>query len=67
MHSQCNHANRRAGAFDASVHISEEVLNANVAIPYAIILATTSSSILGLGKMFCRCMALPLIELSTRR
>ncbi|TFK37004.1 amino acid transporter [Crucibulum laeve] len=37
------------GAFDSTVHISEEATNANVAIPYAIILATTSSAILGWG------------------
>jgi len=37
------------GAFDSTVHISEEATNANVAIPYAIILATTSSVVLGWG------------------
>ncbi|PBK99470.1 amino acid transporter [Armillaria gallica] len=37
------------GAFDSTVHISEEATNANVAIPFAIILAATSSSILGWG------------------
>jgi len=37
------------GAFDSTVHISEEATNANVAIPYAIILATTSSVIIGWG------------------
>ncbi|RDB16736.1 putative amino-acid permease PB24D3.02c [Hypsizygus marmoreus] len=35
------------GAFDSTVHISEEATNADVAIPYAIILAATSSGILG--------------------
>ncbi|KAF8815426.1 amino acid transporter [Phlegmacium glaucopus] len=37
------------GAFDSTVHISEEATNANVAIPYAIILATTSSVVIGWG------------------
>lgn len=37
------------GAFDSTVHMSEEALNAEVAIPYAIILACTSSGILGWG------------------
>lgn len=37
------------GAFDSTVHISEEATNANTAIPFAIILATTSSGILGWG------------------
>ncbi|GLB36976.1 putative APC amino acid permease [Lyophyllum shimeji] len=35
------------GAFDSTVHISEEATNADVAIPYAIILAATSSGVLG--------------------
>ncbi|KAF5385979.1 hypothetical protein D9615_002624 [Tricholomella constricta] len=34
-------------AFDSTVHISEEATNADVAIPYAIILAASSSGILG--------------------
>ncbi|KAG6861937.1 hypothetical protein C0995_009887 [Termitomyces sp. Mi166 len=34
-------------------HISEEALNADVAIPYAIILACTSSGILGWGTIMC--------------
>ncbi|KAF8227382.1 amino acid transporter [Tricholoma matsutake] len=38
-----------AGAFDATVHISEEATNANVAIPYAIVLGITSSALLGWG------------------
>ena len=39
------------GAFDSTVHISEEATNANVAIPFAIILATTSSVVLGWGNL----------------
>ncbi|PFH48189.1 hypothetical protein AMATHDRAFT_150477 [Amanita thiersii Skay4041] len=35
------------GAFDATVHISEEARNANVAIPFAIVLAAFSSAVLG--------------------
>lgn len=43
------------GAFDSTVHISEEATNADVAIPYAIILAATSSGVLGWGMplVFC--------------
>ncbi|PPQ81026.1 hypothetical protein CVT25_014486 [Psilocybe cyanescens] len=37
------------GSFDSTVHISEEAKNANVAIPFAIILATTSSVLIGWG------------------
>ncbi|KAH9475699.1 putative amino-acid permease C11D3.08c [Psilocybe cubensis] len=37
------------GSFDSTVHISEEAKNANVAIPFAIILAATSSVIIGWG------------------
>ncbi|KDR73321.1 hypothetical protein GALMADRAFT_251941 [Galerina marginata CBS 339.88] len=37
------------GSFDSTVHLSEEATNANVAIPFAIILATTSSVIIGWG------------------
>jgi amino acid transporter len=35
------------GGFDSSVHISEEARNANVAIPWAIVLSTSISCILG--------------------
>lgn len=35
------------GAFDSTVHISEEATNASTAIPWAIILAATSSGALG--------------------
>ena len=38
------------GGFDAPVHISEEARNASVAIPWAIMSATTLACILGLGK-----------------
>ncbi|KIL59816.1 hypothetical protein M378DRAFT_84638 [Amanita muscaria Koide BX008] len=37
------------GGFDSQVHISEEARNANVAIPYGIILATFSGIMLGWG------------------
>ncbi|KAG6853774.1 hypothetical protein C0991_001485 [Blastosporella zonata] len=35
------------GAFDSTVHISEEATNADIAIPYAIILACSTSGLLG--------------------
>ncbi|KAF9004593.1 amino acid/polyamine transporter I [Cyathus striatus] len=35
------------GAFDCTVHMSEEATNASVAIPYAILLSTTFSSLFG--------------------
>ncbi len=58
-HSILNHmlllrSARLSGAFDSTVHISEEATNANVAIPFAIILAATSSSILGWGTHYIR-------------
>ncbi|PFH47785.1 hypothetical protein AMATHDRAFT_66917 [Amanita thiersii Skay4041] len=37
------------GAFDSTLHISEEARNANIAIPFATVLACTSSVILGWG------------------
>jgi hypothetical protein len=37
------------GAFDASIHISEEVTNATVAVPWAIICAYTIGGVLGWG------------------
>ena len=50
-HEQLYHdgSEQRSGAFDATVHISEEATNASVAIPFAIILGTTSSCLLGWG------------------
>lgn len=38
-----------AGGFDSSVHISEEVRNANIAIPWAILCAAGLGSVLGWG------------------
>ncbi|KIJ34521.1 hypothetical protein M422DRAFT_263285 [Sphaerobolus stellatus SS14] len=37
------------GAFDSTVHISEEATNASIDIPFAIILAATSSVLIGWG------------------
>ncbi|KAI0027596.1 amino acid/polyamine transporter I [Vararia minispora EC-137] len=37
------------GAFDASVHISEEATNASVAVPWALMSATSIASVLGWG------------------
>ncbi|KAA1475628.1 APC amino acid permease [Dentipellis sp. KUC8613] len=37
------------GAFDASVHISEEATNARIAVPYATLSATATASVLGWG------------------
>ncbi|KZT28464.1 APC amino acid permease [Neolentinus lepideus HHB14362 ss-1] len=39
------------GAFDCCVHISEEASNANVAVPWAIILANMIAAVLGWGVM----------------
>lgn len=38
------------GGFDAPVHISEEATNASTAVPWAIVTATMSGSVLGWGK-----------------
>lgn len=38
-----------SGGFDASVHISEEASNASVAVPWALMIAVTVSSVLGWG------------------
>jgi len=39
-----------SGCFEGPVHISEEAINASVAIPYAIIVATASGLILAWGE-----------------
>ena len=38
------------GAFDSSVHISEEATNARTAVPFAIVTSTVISCILGWGE-----------------
>ena len=38
------------GTFDAPIHMSEEVENAAIAIPYAIILANVLTLVLGWGE-----------------
>lgn len=42
---------KSSGAFDASVHISEEASNAATAVPWAIVGATTIAGILGCGML----------------
>ena len=40
------------GSFDSPVHISEEASNAATAVPWAIILSTSTAGILGIGTVF---------------
>lgn len=40
----------RLGGFDAAVHISEEVSNARVAVPWAIVSAIGVAGVLGWGE-----------------
>ena len=40
------------GSFDSPVHISEEASNAATAVPWAIIWATSTAGILGIGTVF---------------
>lgn len=42
-----------AGAFDSSVHISEEATNASVAVPWAMMGACGIAGVLGWGEVFC--------------
>ena len=42
-----------AGAFDSTLHISEEAANANIAVPWAMISACSIASIFGFG---ARCL-----------
>lgn len=39
-------------AFDSGVHVSEEVSNARVAVPIAIVAPAVVSAVLGFGKSF---------------
>ena len=40
------------GAFDASVHISEEATNASIAVPWALLSAVIIACVLGWGMTF---------------
>ena len=48
------------GAFDSTVHLSEEATNASVAVPWAIVYATGSGCVLGWGKYYAvsRCVVI---------
>lgn len=39
------------GAFDSTLHISEEATNANVAVPWAMICACSIAGVLGWGRL----------------
>lgn len=48
--SASDRLSRTTGLFDATLHLSEEATNANVAVPWAMVTSCIASAILGLGQ-----------------